>query len=67
LTIQARGRSSRSAASSTFWASAREAFSDAEIVDLTYSIGAWMANGRALHVLGMDAVCSFVLPVAEAV
>jgi hypothetical protein len=29
---------------------------------MTYSIGAWMANGRALHVLGMDAVCSFELP-----
>ena len=48
-----------------FWAEAKAAFSDAEIVDLTYSIGAWMANGRALHVLGMDAVCSFALPVGE--
>ena len=46
-----------------FWAGAKAAFSDAEIVDMTYSIGAWMANGRSLHVLGMDAVCSFALPV----
>ncbi len=50
-----------------FWAEAKAAFSDAEIVDLTYSIGAWMAGGRALHVLGMDAVCSFALPVGERV
>jgi hypothetical protein len=26
-----------------------------------------MANGRALHVLGMDAVCSFALPVKDRV
>ncbi len=45
-----------------FWSRAKAAFSDAEIVDLTYSIGAWMANGRVLHALGMDAVCSFELP-----
>lgn len=48
-----------------FWTRAKAAFSDAEIVDMTYSIGAWMANGRALHMLGMDAVCSFV-PVGKA-
>jgi hypothetical protein len=41
---------------------AQAAFSDSEIVDMTYSIGAWMVNGRALHVLGMDSVCLFVLP-----
>jgi alkylhydroperoxidase family enzyme len=43
-----------------FWARARAVFSDAEIVDLSYSIGAWMANGRVLHALGLDGVCSFV-------
>ncbi len=50
------------AADEDFWRQAKALFSDAEIVDMTYSIGAWMANGRALHVLGMDAVCSFELP-----
>lgn len=48
-----------------FWPRAKAAFSDDEIVDMTYSIGAWMANGRALHALGLDAVCSF-MPVATA-
>jgi len=54
------------AADENFWSRAKAAFSDAEIVDMTYSIGAWMANGRALHVLGMDAVCSFALPAKAA-
>ncbi|MCB2077006.1 MAG: carboxymuconolactone decarboxylase family protein [Novosphingobium sp.] len=43
-----------------FWQRAKAEFSDDELVGLTYSIAAWMANGRALHVLGLDAVCSFV-------
>jgi alkylhydroperoxidase family enzyme len=42
-----------------FWARAKAAFSDDEIVDLSYSIAAWMANGRVLHALGLDAVCAF--------
>lgn len=42
-----------------FWSRAKAVFSDWEIVDMTYSIGAWIANGRALHALGMDMVCSF--------
>lgn len=42
-----------------FWSRAKAVFSDEEIVDMTYSIGAWMANGRALHALGLDMVCSF--------
>ena len=50
------------AADEDFCRQAKALFTDAEIVDMTYSIGAWMANGRALHVLGMDAVCSFELP-----
>ena len=47
-----------------FWSRAKAVFSDDEIVDMTYSIGAWMANGRALHVLGADAVCSYAPPEA---
>ena len=43
-----------------FWERAKAVFSDDEIVDMTYSIGAWMATGRALHVLGLDAVCQWV-------
>lgn len=42
-----------------FWARAKAAFSDNEIVDLSYSIAAWMGVGRAMHALGLDAVCSF--------
>ena len=52
------------AADEEFWARAKTAFSDEEIVDMTYSISAWMANGRALHVLGLDAVCAWA-PVEE--
>jgi alkylhydroperoxidase family enzyme len=43
-----------------FWAQMKKAYSDAEIVDLTYCIGSWIANGRAAHVLGLDNACSFV-------
>lgn len=43
-----------------FWARMKKAYSDAEIVDLTYCIGSWIANGRAAHVLGLDNACSFV-------
>ena len=42
-----------------FWARANAAFSDDEIVDLSYAIASWMANGRVLHALGLDTVCSF--------
>jgi len=48
-----------------FWTRAKAAFSDADIVDLTYSIAAWMGMGRAQHVLGLDTACSFA-PVARA-
>lgn len=43
-----------------FWKQLKAAFSDEEIVDLTYSIGSWMAMGRATHVLGMDTQCAWV-------
>jgi hypothetical protein len=43
-----------------FWARLRAAFSDEEIVDLTYSVGSWIALGRSVHLLGMDATCGFI-------
>ena len=48
-----------------FWHGAKEAFSDDELVDMTYAIADWMAMGRAQHVLGLDSVCSFA-PVGKA-
>ncbi|MBM3594711.1 MAG: carboxymuconolactone decarboxylase family protein [Alphaproteobacteria bacterium] len=48
-----------------FWAQMKAAYSDEEIVDLTYCIGSWIANGRAAHVLGLDNAC-FAPDVAEA-
>lgn len=41
-----------------FWSNMRALFSDAEITDLTLCIGAWIAGGRILHVLGLDTVCA---------
>lgn len=41
-----------------FWIRARSAFRDEEIADLVISIGAWIAGGRVLHVLGLDTVCA---------
>ena len=49
-----------------FWARAKAAFSDAEIVDLSYSIASWIANGRVAHALGMDQVCDISRPAALA-
>ncbi|EWM11229.1 carboxymuconolactone decarboxylase family protein [Kutzneria sp. 744] len=43
-----------------FWARMSEHYSQQEIVELSMSIGAWLAFGRLNHVLGIDAVC--VLP-----
>jgi alkylhydroperoxidase family enzyme len=40
-----------------FWTQLHMHFSDAEIVDMTFSIGAWMALGRLTHVLDLDSVC----------
>jgi len=54
------------AADEAFWARMKAAYSDGEIVDLTYCIGSWVANGRAAHVLGMDTVCFVAPDVAEA-
>ncbi|MEZ0070246.1 alkylhydroperoxidase family enzyme [Streptacidiphilus sp. MAP12-20] len=43
-----------------FWTRMSAQYSQAEIVELTMSIGSWLAFGRLNHVLGLDAVC--VLP-----
>ena len=47
-----------------FWAEMHAHFSDAEIVDMTFCIGAWMALGRLTHVLDLDDVC--MVPAREA-
>jgi alkylhydroperoxidase family enzyme len=39
------------------WEQLHAHFSDAEIVDMTFCIGAWMALGRLTHVLDLDSVC----------
>ncbi len=41
-----------------FWGQLKDAFSDAEITDLTYCIAGWMGMGRVFHVLGMDRGCA---------
>ncbi|MEU8528583.1 MULTISPECIES: carboxymuconolactone decarboxylase family protein [Streptomyces] len=43
-----------------FWARMTGQYSQTEIVELTMSIGSWLAFGRLNHVLGLDTVC--VLP-----
>lgn len=43
-----------------FWSRMAEHYSQAEIVELTMSIGAWLAFGRLNRVFGLDAMC--VLP-----
>lgn len=43
-----------------FWSRMKAAYTDREIVELSMSIGSWLAFGRLNHVLGLDAAC--VLP-----
>lgn len=43
-----------------FWARMTAHYSQQEIVELSMSIGSWLAFGRLNHVLGIDTVC--VLP-----
>ncbi|UGT55740.1 carboxymuconolactone decarboxylase family protein [Nocardia asteroides] len=43
-----------------FWAKMFEHYSQAEVVELSMSIGSWLAFGRLNRVLGLDTVC--VLP-----
>jgi alkylhydroperoxidase family enzyme len=41
-----------------FWRRAKAVLSDAELVDLSFCIACWMGQGRVLHALGLDSVCS---------
>lgn len=43
-----------------FWGRMTACYSQREIVELSMSIGSWLAFGRLNHVLGLDSVC--VLP-----
>ena len=43
-----------------FWLRMRQAFTDAEIVEITMCLGSWLAFGRLNRVLGLDTAC--VLP-----
>lgn len=43
-----------------FWERMSSQYSQAEIVELSISIGSWITSGRLNHVLGLDTVC--VLP-----
>jgi alkylhydroperoxidase family enzyme len=47
-----------------FWERVHGHFNDEELVDLTFSISSWIAMGRVLHTLGLDAVCA---PIKQAV
>jgi alkylhydroperoxidase family enzyme len=40
-----------------FWARMTAHYSQLEIVELSMSIGSWLAFGRLNHVLGLDTVC----------
>lgn len=40
-----------------FWERMHAAFSDKEIVDLSFSISSWIALGRVIHTLQLDTVC----------
>jgi alkylhydroperoxidase family enzyme len=53
------------AADDEFWGRMHAAFSDEEIVDLSYCVACWMGLGRVAHVLGLDAVCSIRAPEAD--
>lgn len=41
-----------------FWDRLNAAYSEEEVVDLTYSITTWIATGRFVHVLGLDGACA---------
>ncbi len=41
-----------------FWARARAAFSDDELVELSHAVASFIATGRVAHVLGLDRVCT---------
>lgn len=54
------------AADDEFWSRAKAAFSDNEIVDLTYAVASWIGLGRAAHILGLDGACAWMPEMAEA-
>jgi alkylhydroperoxidase family enzyme len=45
-----------------FWERMKVAFTDDEIVDLSYCIAAWMGLGRVTHALGLDTFCAVPEP-----
>lgn len=49
-----------------FWEQMRDAFTDAEIVDLAHCVAGWVGLGRVAHVLGFDTVCLPGVPVKDA-
>ncbi|MCJ0904768.1 carboxymuconolactone decarboxylase family protein [Rhodococcus sp. ARC_M6] len=46
-----------------FWGRMSAQYSQAEIVELSISIGSWITSGRLNHVLGLDTVCA--IPVSD--
>jgi alkylhydroperoxidase family enzyme len=50
------------AADEPFWKRMRAAFSNDEIVDLSYCLGCWVGIGRITHALGLDGVCTLRAP-----
>jgi alkylhydroperoxidase family enzyme len=55
------------AADEALWKRIKAAFSDEEIVDLSYCIACWMGLGRVGHALGTDKVASCAFVPAEQV
>ncbi len=49
-----------------FWERLHAQYDDGEIADLTYSITTWIATGRVVHALDLDAACA-IQPASEAV
>jgi alkylhydroperoxidase family enzyme len=45
-----------------FWRRMTEHYSQVEIVELSMSIGSWLAFGRLNHVLGLDTACMLPQP-----
>lgn len=48
-----------------FWTRFKGAFSDDEIVDLSYCVASWTGLGRVSHVLGLDDACLIPRVAAE--
>jgi alkylhydroperoxidase family enzyme len=49
-----------------FWDRMKRAYSDEEVVDLSFCLAAWIGLGRAIHVLGLDTVCALELAAVDA-